>query len=123
MIGIVSLILGVISAMAQIEWGWITCLCTGISSAIAFFVCVLIAMIAQIPKENNYQKAIYEREILVYRLKHKEENIVGNEMLYSEIIDFNNELRTIKRYSNNLWVGLFFNDKIATIEYIEIDKK
>lgn len=43
-------------------------------------------------------------------------------MLYSEIVDFNNELRGHKHYSDNLWIGIFFNDKIANIEYIDISK-
>jgi hypothetical protein len=44
----------------------------------------------------------------------------GNEMLYTQIMEFNNELRTTKRWSENAWVGMMYNEKIATIDYIEI---
>ncbi len=74
----------------------------------------------QISKDKNYQDALYEKEVLEYRLENKDENLVGNEMLYSEITKFNNELREHKTYCNNLWLNLFHNDKIATIDYIEL---
>ncbi len=96
----------------------------GILTAVIFglglLVCSTVVMIVQIPKENQYQRMLYEKQVLEYRLEQKEENIIGNEMLYSEIVKFNNTLRTVKRYSDSLWVGIFYNDKIATIEYIEI---
>ena len=85
-------------------------------------VCGVLAMIISIKKEANYQNALYEKQMLEYRLEHIEDNLIGNEILYLEITEFNNELRSCKYYSGNLWIGLFFNDKIATIEYIEIER-
>lgn len=79
-----------------------------------------IAMSVQIPKEKDYQQAVYERQVIEYRLKNKDDNIVGNELLYKDIVEFNNNLRQHKRYADNFWIGIFHNDKIATIEYIEI---
>ena len=75
----------------------------------------------QVNKEVNYQQALHEREILVYRLEHREENIVGNEMLYSEIVEFNNDLRFTKKWASSPWVGCFHNDLIADIDYIEYE--
>lgn len=90
---------------------------------IILFCIGTVILCIQIPKETDYQKALYEKEVLEYRLENKDENQVGNEMLYSEIVEFNNELRTHKTYSKNLWLNLFYNDKIATIDYIELNKK
>ena len=80
----------------------------------------IVVMAIQIPKDKDYQKTLYEKQVLEYRLDHIEDNLVGNEILYSEITEFNNQLRECKYYADNLWVGLFHNDKIATIDYIEI---
>jgi hypothetical protein len=80
-----------------------------------------IAMAVQIPKEKDYQQAVYERQVIEYRLENKDDNIVGNELLYKDIVEFNNNLRQHKRYADSFWIGIFHNDKIATIEYIEID--
>ncbi|MCM1306479.1 MAG: hypothetical protein NC037_01010 [Bacteroides sp.] len=86
----------------------------------ALIIAIGFAMGVQIPKEKDYQAVLYEKEVLEYRLEHIEENLVGNEILYSEIIEFNNQLRDCKYYSGNLWLNLFYNDKIATIDYIGI---
>ncbi len=91
---------------------------------IIILLCISIVILCiQIPKETDYQNALYEKEVLEYRLENKDENLVGNEMLYSEITKFNNELRNHKIYCNNLWLNLFHNDKIATIDYIELNLK
>lgn len=76
----------------------------------------------QVTKDKDYQNALYEKQVLEYRLDHIEENLVGSELLYSDITEFNNELRTCKYYVKSPWLGLFYNDKIATIEYIEISE-
>lgn len=83
------------------------------------FALTLIAS-EQIPAENEYQKAMYQKEVLEYRLENKDENIVGNELLYGDIIEFNNNLRDVKKWSANPWTNWFNNAKIATIDYIEI---
>lgn len=95
---------------------------TGIVLIILFGIGLIIAsafaMGVQLPKEKNYQKVLYQKQVLEYRLDHIEDNLVGNEILYSEITDFNNLLRECKYYADNPWIGLFYNDKIATIDYI-----
>lgn len=76
---------------------------------------------AQVNRDVKYQNVVYEKEMLEYRIKHMEENITGNEMLYSDIVEFNNELRSVKKWANNPWTNWFYNQDVATIEYIEID--
>ena len=74
----------------------------------------------QIRAENDYQKTMYQKEVLEYRLQNQDENIVGNELLYNDIVEFNNNLRDVKKWSANPWTSWFNNAKIATINYIEI---
>lgn len=72
-------------------------------------------------KDIYYQNTIYEKEMLEYRIDNMEDNIVGNEMLYNDIVEFNNSLRGVKKWANSLWTNWFFNEDIATIDYIELD--
>lgn len=69
----------------------------------------------------DYEKTIYERDVLEYRLEHSDENMVGNELLYNDIVEFNNRLRHTKEWADSPWISWFFNQKIADIEYIELD--
>ena len=70
--------------------------------------------------ELNYQNALHEKEMLEYRIDHMEENITGNEMLYNDIVEFNNGLRNVKKWANSLWTNWFNNQYVASIDYIEI---
>jgi hypothetical protein len=49
-----------------------------------------------------------------------EENITGNEMLYNDIVEFNNKLRAEKKWAFNPWTDWFNNKDIASIDYIEL---
>lgn len=71
----------------------------------------------------DYQNALHEREVIEYRLDHMKENITGNEMLYSDIVEFNNMLRSQKKWANNPWTNWFNNEKIAELDYIELDSE
>lgn len=74
----------------------------------------------KINEDIDYQSALYEKEVIEYRIDNMSDNVVGNEMLYNDVVEFNNELRRIKKWANNPWVNLFYNQKIASIDYIEI---
>ena len=76
---------------------------------------------ANINRDVKYQNALYEKEMLEYRIDNMSENIVGNEMLYNDIVEFNNELRSTKKWANNPWTNWFHNPDIATIDYIEFN--
>lgn len=70
--------------------------------------------------ELDYENKIYEKQVLEYRLEQVDDNITGNEMLYNDIVAFNNGLRETKRWANSPWTNWFFNTDVATIDYIEI---
>ena len=69
----------------------------------------------------DYENTIYERDVLEYRLEQLDENMTGNELLYNDIVEFNNNLRYTKEWADSPWTSWFFNQKIVDIEYIELD--
>ena len=88
--------------------------------ATGIFICIIIIITVQIHAEEDYQNKLHEREVIEYRIKHTQDNIVGNEMLYNDIVEFNNSLRSDKKWANNPWTSWFNNAKIASIDYIEL---
>ena len=93
----------------------------------ALFIGAVIALVSVVfllanisSYDVEYQNTLHEREMLEYRIEHMEENITGNEMLYNDIVEFNNELRSVKKWANNPWTNWFNNEKVASIDYIEI---
>lgn len=92
--------------------------------AIAFGICAIVALAlllsVQINKDVEYQNALYEKEVIEHRINYMEDNIVGNEMLYHDIVEFNNDLRGVKKWANNRWTNWFVNDLKADIDYIPI---
>lgn len=73
--------------------------------------------------EINYHNALHKREMLEYRVEHMNEDITGNEMLYNDIVEFNNELRSQKKWANSIWTNWFNNKYIADLDYIELGRE
>lgn len=68
---------------------------------------------------QDFAKMEYERSALEYRLK--SEGLEGNEMLHSDIIEFNKSLYTQKFHVHKFMTGWFVNSRIADgIDYIDI---
>ena len=85
-------------------------------------ISVILICIVQPTKQIDYEQMLYKKEVLEYRVEHQEDNIVGNELLYQDIVEFNNQLRNTKRFANNIWTNWFANDLVATIEYVDYKK-
>lgn len=85
-------------------------------------LCGLFLLINLMVMDMNYQNKLEEKAMLEYRIQ-KGEEIAGNELLYSQVVEFNNDIRSTKILSKNPWVNCFNNWKIAEIDYIEIDKE
>lgn len=93
-----------------------------ISFGIALAVEIPIVLAEQIPAQKNYEKFLMEKEMLEYRLEN--DNLgIGNELLYHDIVEFNQELKDVKYYANNPWTNWFVNGYIAEIDYIELEEK
>lgn len=73
-------------------------------------------------KDIDYQNMLDERELIEYRIEDKDRDFIGDGKLYNDIVDFNNSLRKVKEGVNNPWTNWFYNDKIATIDYIEMER-
>lgn len=84
-------------------------------------ICSIVIIGAQINKEVTYQNKLYEKEMLEYRIDNMEEDVVGNEMLYNDIVEFNNGLRNVKKWANNPFTNWFYIKDVATIDYVELD--
>lgn len=69
----------------------------------------------------DYDNKLAERQMLEYRIENYE-NAVGNELIYADVLEFNNDLRTTKRYADSPWTSWYHNWKIADIDYVDITK-
>lgn len=96
---------------------------TTVTGAAALLICSLFAIITVCTKDIKFEKATYAKEMLEYRLENQEKNLVGGELLYNDILEFNNELKSHKKYSKNLFTNWYYNDKIAEMDYIDYRKE
>lgn len=85
------------------------------------FVALVLILINASTYDVEYQNMLHTKDMLEYRIEHMEENITGNEMLYNDIVEFNNKLRAEKKWALNPWTDWFNNQDIASIDYIELD--
>lgn len=93
--------------------------CTLFGTNAAFFIAIFL--LCNFATYNlDYENKLYEREVLEYRLESADNNITGNELLYNDIVAFNNTLRATKKHAGNPWLSWFSNQKIASIDYIEL---
>lgn len=117
------LIAGIICLVVESKKSW--CFGPGFVLTILSSCALLFATIgiidAQVNKDVRYQNKLYEREMLEYRIDNMEDNLVGNEMLYKDIVEFNNDLRDVKKWANNPFTNWFYLEDIASLDYIELD--
>ena len=95
--------------------------CATLLCGVALIVSMAAIAEAQTTRDVDYQNMLHKREMLEYRIEHMEENITGNEMLYNDIVEFNNELRSTKKWANNPWTSWFNNQDVASIDYIVLE--
>lgn len=72
--------------------------------------------------ERRTENLLYEKSVLEYRLERQENNLVGNELLYNDIVKFNKQVNIGKRNLHNPWVN-WMTDRVwenEEITYIEI---
>lgn len=81
---------------------------------------VLIANRSPRLVDKNYQRIMIERDALVYRLD--TEPVVGNELLYKDIITFNQKLNDHKLDRENPWINWFVAPELTNIEPIDYNK-
>ena len=116
-IGIVGIIIDCNTNKDFPEWIYMTSFAVGI---VALIVSLAIICKVQLNRDVDYQNKLYERTTLEYRIENEDAHTTGNELLYRDIVEFNNDLRKTKKWANNPWLSWFWNGDIATIDYIEI---
>jgi hypothetical protein len=92
-----------------------------IIGAIITLCSIVFVLVNVAAYDVDYQNMLHEREMLEYRIDHMEDNITGNEMLYNDIVEFNNALRAEKKWALNPWTDWFNNKDVASIDYIELE--
>lgn len=106
------------------NWFCFGLLCTVLSSA-TILVCgiVCLGINADINVELEYQNMLLEQKSIECRLEQAEskDSFMTNGGVYYDAVQFNNDLRAYKTYTHNFWVGLFWADKPAELEYIELN--
>lgn len=86
------------------------------------FSCGAMILDMNVDKDIDYQNKLDERELIEYRIEDKGRNFVSDGKLYNDIVEFNNSLRKVKEGANSPWTNWFYNDDIATIDYIEVEE-
>lgn len=86
--------------------GTLTALCLGLG-------------LCHIDDRDEYNQLVYQKQVLEYRLEQGE--LEGNELLWKDITDFNNNIRSKKYWRNNPWTNWFNNPLINKVDYIEIE--
>lgn len=117
-----AVIFWVIESKTYENWAFTVAMMLTILAFFGTIFCCVGIIAVQGNKEIDYQNTLYEKEMIEYRIDNMEDNIVGNEMLYNDIVEFNNKLRNIKKWANNPWTNWFNNKDIASIDYIKLDK-
>lgn len=87
-------------------------------SIIGLGVCIVLIIVPHLNVEARLHALQNTRDMLVYRLEHINELPAGNEMLYSEITEFNNWLYTNMINSRNPWINWFYNPAFNNIPLI-----
>lgn len=81
-------------------------------------ICLTMIIVTHINVDVHLQVLQNTRDMLVYRLEHINELPAGNEMLYSEITEFNNQLYRNIINSQNPWISWFYNSTFNNIPLI-----
>lgn len=91
-------------------------------SIVIFLFCGVIIFDMNAGKDIDYQNMLEERELIEYRIEDKGRNFVSDGKLYNDIVEFNDDIRKVKEGVNSPWTNWFYNDDIATIDYIEVEE-
>ena len=123
---IILIVIGIVLVIIDYKYNYDVGVMTVIGAALSLIatVCIIVSLFHVIPlhshKDFDYQLMLDRKTAFEYRLSHIDENPNGNERLLSEIQSFNEEIATTKYYSENPWVNWFYNEKIGSIETIDI---
>lgn len=89
-------------------------------------ICSCLALKANFNADIKYENKMFERAAIVQTyedLVHDDEvfTINTNGEYYKQVVEFNNSLRTAKKWAGNPWVNWFVVDELAEIDYIDLE--
>ena len=73
----------------------------------------------------QYEKTMAEREVIEYQLENQtfvNDNFVGTNELFTQIGEFNGEVKAKQMYHNNPWTSWFYSGAWDKIELIDISQ-
>ena len=95
---------------------------TGVMIIAVMGVC-LLAVLAVATVENTIHKTSYlsQYEVIRETISNSRENMneIERAALLNKVIEINANLATYKALSDSFWVGWYYNDRIAELEYLE----
>lgn len=80
------------------------------------------AICMEIEEPMMYENKMEQYEMLTYRLEHQEDNLVGNEQLYFDIVSFNAWIRSNRRWANNPFINVWHYQDCADIPTIDYQR-
>ena len=97
-------------------------LCLIWCAGIALAICMLVILVnnSNGVVNKNVDMLNMEREALVYRLETQAE--IGNELLYREIVEFNEKIYCKQYWHDSVWTSWFNPKEYAEIEQIDYKK-
>lgn len=81
-----------------------------------------LAIDTQVHKEEQYQDALNEKDTIEYFILQSDTDILRDDKLYNRILNFNERISRTRYRCDSPWVGIWYNEKIATIDYIDVTK-
>ena len=131
-IGAICLIVGIILYKCFIDdilysEGWLVGGIIGILlGAVILISCGICCLVENYgaQAEKTYEDLAHTKAVIEYRLENSntDESLTINGGVYDDLIEYNNTIREYKMMTHNFWVGWFYSDKPATLEYIELPK-
>ena len=88
-------------------------------------VAIVSIIIAVAQNDIITENLIAKRDAIMYRLEQCDEdnNVMINGGVYEDLIEYNAEVRRHKRWTHDPWVGWFYSDGPAELEYIILPNK
>lgn len=97
-------------------------LCSVVGGVLAIVIGVC-ALCEATEAPSDYTRLVETKQMIEYRIDNldNEDNYMVNGGVYDDIIEYNTEIREYKRFSNNFWVGIMYDDDIAALDLIELE--
>lgn len=103
-------------------WFLLGLLCSVFGGFLAIVVGVC-AISEAVEAPSDYTRLVETKKMIEYRIDNldNEDNYMVNGGVYDDIIEYNSEIREYKRFGDNFWIGMMYDDDIAALELIEFE--